>query len=74
MKTHEVVVGETYLCKVGEALAKVTVVAKVTGRETCGRKDRDSFIVRRVGTDINLPKYRTAAALRPCPLPPHDIR
>lgn len=72
MKDAEIVVGETYLCYVGAELVPVVVVSKKVGGSTSmgsifrpTRKERDTYVVRRVGVSTALlPKSRTAAALR----------
>ncbi len=70
MKTIDVVIGETYLCKVGKQLVPVVVTAKVEGyMRASGRREPDAFCIRRLGKNVNLPKQRRAAALRPLPRP-----
>lgn len=69
MKAKGVVIGETYLTKIGNRLARVVVVCLVRGtvtwHRTDGRRNPDRFQVRAVNGTKPLPKYRTAAALRP---------
>lgn len=68
MKTSEVKVGESYLCRIGDRVGTVVVTAKVTGgMRSSGRKEPDRFRVRRVGAHADLPSARSAAALRPIP-------
>jgi hypothetical protein len=59
MKTKDVIVGQTYLARIGTELARVVVIAKVTDY-----KDRVKFQVRRESERSPLPKARSAAALR----------
>ncbi len=72
MKIAEVVIGQTYLTKVGETLVRVMVVDKVHGYGSpySDRRTQDKFRVRREGEARVLPKARTAAALRPLPSEP----
>jgi len=71
MKTVNVKIGETYLCKVGDRLVKVVVIARCTGEmHASGRMGVDTFRVKRVDSATVLPKTRTAAALRPIPVSP----
>lgn len=71
MKTEDVKVGETYLTKIGDTLARVVVVRKRQGIPSHPgafgrvRKERDTFEVRRENEDRVLPKTRSASALRP---------
>lgn len=66
MLQKDVVVGDTYLAKVGEGrMQRVVVVGRrerivgLTARRTV------AFEVRREGESRSLPKYRSAAALTP---------
>jgi hypothetical protein len=67
MKAKDVVVGETYLTKIGAALARVVVVRETAGRMnySTGREGPVRFVVRREGESTPLPKPRAASALRP---------
>lgn len=72
MKHADVVVGQTYLTRIGGELARVVVVNAViehtyTHRYTAMEKCRTScrFRLRREGVATLLPKTRTAAALHP---------
>jgi hypothetical protein len=61
MKQDEVKMNGTYLCYIGQTLARVVVV----GRHDADRfNSRTRFIVRRIGETKDLPKSRSAAALR----------
>lgn len=60
MKLKDVVIGETYLTRIGERLARVIVVG--TREDTFSGRTR--FLVRRVGEDRVLPKSRAPSALR----------
>lgn len=71
MRTSDVKIGKTYLCRIGSRLARVIVTARHTSEpNTSGRKRPDVFCVKKVGTTVNLPKHRSASALRPCPEAP----
>ena len=61
MKTKDVVIGETYLTKIGNSLARVIVV-ELRPDSFSGRP---RFLVRKEGDDRVLPKSRAASALRP---------
>ncbi len=66
MKTVDVRIGATYLCRVGERLVEVVVTERHPGAmRNSGRRSPDMFTVHRVGEQKYLPKLRTAAALRP---------
>ena len=71
MKLADVVIGETYLTKIGGNLVRVVVVRKAEkpGFNYSSRRQA-SFAVRRAGEVRELPKSRTAAALRPLPQKP----
>jgi hypothetical protein len=61
MKTSDIVIGNTYMSRIGSELCKVEVVGirpRVDGRVV--------FNVRRPGDWRILPKARSAAALRVC--------
>jgi hypothetical protein len=60
MKLKDVVIGEMYLTRIGERLARVIVVG--TREDTFSGRTR--FLVRRVGEDRVLPKSRAPSALR----------
>ena len=65
MKQKDVVVGNTYLTYIGTTLSRVVVVQirePIPGydRSRCAR-----YVVRRENEERSLPKFRTAAALRP---------
>ena len=64
MKQKDVVIGETYLTRIGEELARVVVVSIHADRPYMREKVRTTFTVRREGETVHLPKRRTAAALR----------
>lgn len=66
MKRTDVKVGGVYLCYIGTFLAHVVVTGTVEGYVLAGRKIPDRFTVRRLTEGKNLPKPRTAAALRIC--------
>lgn len=61
MKGKDVVIGGTYLTRIGTELARVVVVAAVT---LYGRRIMTGYVVRREGEEDRLPKPRSAAALR----------
>jgi hypothetical protein len=61
MKQSDIVIGGEYETRIGESLVRVRVVGTT---ETYWGK-RSAFRVRRVDTGRDLPKPRTAAALRP---------
>jgi hypothetical protein len=65
MKQADIKIGSTYMCYIGTSLAHVVVTGRVEGYVIAGRRVSDRFTVRRVGEDKDLPKARTAAALRP---------
>lgn len=66
MKTVDVKIGATYLCRVGDRLVAVVVTERHPGTmRNSGRRSPDTFTVHRVGEQRYLPKQRTAAALRP---------
>lgn len=67
MKNQDVKVGETYLTKIGDVDARVVVVQRRIGVPFMGKKERDTFDVRRENEDRVLPKPRSAAALHPLP-------
>lgn len=69
MKTKDVEVGGKYLCRVGDRIAIVTVIERITGNIRPGYREPDTFRVRRLGTHADLPKARSAAALRPLETP-----
>ena len=58
MKQAQVQIGNTYLTYIGQTLARVVVMRAYP----CSGRTR--FVVRREGEIRDLPKYRTAAALR----------
>lgn len=63
MKQAEVVVGCTYQTYIGQTLARVVVL----GSYPPGRYEKHMrFRIRREGETKELPKHRTAAALRAC--------
>lgn len=64
MKMNEVKVGEVYYTKIGTVLCKVVVVSIVWGDPNSMFNKRTSFVVRREGEHMPLPKRRLAAALR----------
>jgi hypothetical protein len=73
MKQKDVVIGKRYLTYIGAELAMVEVVCERPPIPGCGYKYM-RYGVGRVGNDgfknlSNLPKSRSAAALRPLPLP-----
>ena len=63
MKTKDIVIGGEYLTKIGEARARVIVVAE----RPDSFSGRMRFLVRRAGEDRVLPKSRSASALRDTP-------
>jgi hypothetical protein len=63
VKLADVKIGEVYLTKIGEELARVVVVDRRL--EPTRKGYRTTFRVRREGERELLPKSRTAAALRP---------
>lgn len=69
MKAKDIKIGETYLAKIGESLARVVVIRQTEGRTdyTTGRSGPVRFVVRREGEATPLPKPRTASAMRPAP-------
>ena len=68
MKTADVVIGATYLTRVGGSLVRVVVVRKENPLAfSTLRRRQVRFTVRRVGEERVLPKTRTASALRPAP-------
>lgn len=70
MKTKDVVIGNMYMTRIGNALCRVIVVAKKEGEPGRPghfgriRKRVDEFVVRRPDSKTPLPSTRTAAALR----------
>jgi len=68
MKQKDVVVGGTYLTYIGQVLARVVVMQV---REQIPGYDwkKPRLLIRRENEERCLPKLRTAAALRPLPLP-----
>jgi hypothetical protein len=66
MKQKDVVVGGGYLTYIGDQLAHVVVMYVRYPIPGC-REKRTRYVVRRVEEDRALPKFRTAAALRPFP-------
>lgn len=68
MLQKDVVVGDTYLAKVGEGrMQRVVVVGRRERIKGVGLTARRTvaFEVRREGESRSLPKYRSAAALTP---------
>jgi predicted RNA-binding Zn-ribbon protein involved in translation (DUF1610 family) len=71
MKTADVQIGRAYLCRVGDTIKQVIVIACIPGHiRSSGRKSPDTFRVRRVGATTDLPSPRSATALRLCPETP----
>lgn len=72
MKVADINIGEEYLTKVGASLVRVKVTAAVSGRlnYSTGKDGPRRFECRRVDNGTNLPKARTASALREAPQAP----
>lgn len=64
MKNAEVQINGRYFTYIGEALCPVIVVRLVPGNPNSLFGKRTSYVVRREGESKDLPKSRTAAALR----------
>jgi hypothetical protein len=69
MKTSDVEVGKTYLCRAGEKLVRVRVTERIEGRirSGSGRKEPDRFRVRKEGASQDLPGLRSGPSLRVLP-------
>ncbi|UCG11852.1 MAG: hypothetical protein JSU72_15220 [Deltaproteobacteria bacterium] len=65
MKQADVQVGGIYRCYVSGALIRVEVLEKVKERGFGSRRNKTRFRVKNVATGKELPKFRSAAALRP---------
>jgi hypothetical protein len=63
MKQKDVVVGGTYLTYIGQVLARVVVMQ--VREPIVGYQWKQRYVIRREGKDRALPRFRSAAALRP---------
>lgn len=63
MKLSEVVIGGYYKTKVGDALVLVRVISEAHA-DTLSKRPQKRFWLRRADTRRDLPKPRTASALR----------